>query len=158
MTTLDIAGHTFYVDIPMGRLRPKDDFLSNGIVFWEIAGYYNDQKEAYVIPYNPKTREFQEPDYRHITAIPKNLAVVSFPHERMMDPVGFNRKAGLEITSGLKEMNIRSHFEARIVDWKETGIEAIIKENLKKMPRQNRQQQTEQPEKNKKRLRRRRGI
>ncbi|MGV8094849.1 MAG: hypothetical protein AB2L24_23605 [Mangrovibacterium sp.] len=158
LTTLDLAGHTFYVDIPMGRLRPKDDFPSGGIVFREIAGYYNDQQEAYVIPYNPKTREFQEPDYRQITAIPENLVVVSFPHESVMDPVGFNRKGGWEITYGLKGMNIRSHFNAKIIDWKETGIEAIIKENLKKMPRQNRQQQTEQSGKNKKRLRRRRGI
>ncbi|MGJ1359996.1 hypothetical protein ACR79K_25155 [Sphingobacterium siyangense] len=32
LPTIDIAGHTFYVDIRMDMLRPKDDFLSKGIV------------------------------------------------------------------------------------------------------------------------------
>ena len=37
LPTIDIAGHTFYVDIRMDMLRPKDDFLSKGIVFSDIG-------------------------------------------------------------------------------------------------------------------------
>ncbi len=36
LPTLDIAGHTFYVDLRMNKLRPKDDFISKGIDFTEI--------------------------------------------------------------------------------------------------------------------------
>lgn len=140
LTTIDIAGHLFYVDIPMDMLRPKDDVLSNGIVFSQIEHYYDDEREMYMIPYNPKTHEFQEIDHQSITSLPKDLIVISFPHESVLDPVGYNRKGGWDETDGLKEVNIRSHFKAEQVDWKETGIDETIKENIKK------QQSLKQPD------------
>lgn len=142
LPTVDISGHTFFVDIRMDMLRPKDDFLSNGIVFRQIDHYYNDEQKAYIIPYNPKTHEFKELDYDNITAIPSDLIVISFPHESVLDPVGFNRKGGWDETNGLKETNIKSHFEAKVVDWKETGIEETIQENIRKQHKQ--QQQSKQ--------------
>lgn len=123
LTTVDIAGHTFYVDIPMDMLRPKDDFLSNGIVFREIDHYYDEDKGAYIIPYNPQTHEFQELDYDGIIALPKELIAIQIPHESVLDPIGINRKVGLDEMNDLKRTNIRSHFEAGIVDWKDIGIE-----------------------------------
>lgn len=51
---VNISGHTFYVDIRMDMLRPKDDFLSKGIKFSEIENYYDEDKRTYTIPYNPK--------------------------------------------------------------------------------------------------------
>ncbi len=142
LPTVDIAGHTFFVDIRMDMLRPKDDFLSNGIVFSQIQHYYDDIREAYVIPYNSAKHEFQELDLRNITAFPKDLIVVSFPHESRLDPVGFNRKCDVDETDGLKETNLKSHFEAKVIDWKETGIEETIKENI--MQQQKQQQQSKQ--------------
>ena len=59
LPTLDIAGHTFYVDLRMNKLRPKDDFISKGIDFTEIKDYYDRDRRAFVIPYNPTKREFQ---------------------------------------------------------------------------------------------------
>lgn len=47
LPTIDIAGHTFYVDIRMDMLRPKDDFLSKGIVFSDIENYYDEDKRTY---------------------------------------------------------------------------------------------------------------
>lgn len=54
LPTIDIAGHTFYVDLRMDKLRPKDDFLSQGIVFSDIENYFDDTTDSYTIPYNPK--------------------------------------------------------------------------------------------------------
>lgn len=71
LPTIDIAGHTFYVDICMDMFRPKDDFLSKGIVFSDIENYYDEDKRTYTIPYNPKTHQFQEPDYRNTKELPK---------------------------------------------------------------------------------------
>lgn len=143
LPTIDIAGHTFFVEVRLDKLQPKDDFLSNGIVFSQIDHYYNDEREVYMIPYNPKTREFQELDHHNITAIPKDLIAISFPHESELDPIAYNRKGGWDETFGLKETNLKSHFEAKTVDWKETGIEETIQQNIKRL-----RQQKEQPTEN----------
>jgi hypothetical protein len=129
---VDIAGHPFYVDLRMDMLRPKDDFLSGGIVFSKIEDYYVDVKEAYCIPYNPKKHEFQEINFSSITEIPKDIIVVSIPHESVLDPIGYNRKHGFDELSNLKESNLKSHFRAGQVAWKDTGIEEAIRENKAK--------------------------
>lgn len=67
LPTIDIAGHTFFVDLQMDKLRPKDDFKSIGISFAEIKEYYDRDRRAYVIPYNPTTREFQQDDVLKMT-------------------------------------------------------------------------------------------
>ncbi|HEX5553368.1 MAG TPA: hypothetical protein VFX43_08975 [Chitinophagaceae bacterium] len=139
LPTIDIAGHTFFVDIRMDMLRPKDDFLSNGIVFSQIDYCFDDERDAYVIPYNPKKHECQELDHDKITAIPKDIILISFPHESILDPVGHNRKVGCDETYGLKETNVKSRFEAKTVDWKETGIEEIIQDNLRRQQKQQQQ-------------------
>lgn len=126
---VDIAGHPFYVDLRMDMLRPKDDFLSKGIVFSKIEDYYVDEKEIYSIPYNPKSHEFQEIDFSSITEIPQDIIVVSFPHETILDPVGYNRKHGLDELANLKQTNLKSHFKAGQVSWKDTGIVEAIREN-----------------------------
>ncbi|TEB41465.1 hypothetical protein D0809_25385, partial [Flavobacterium circumlabens] len=79
LPTIEIAGHTFYVDLRMDKLRPKDDFLSQGIAFSDIESYYDGDKRTYTIPYNPKTHQFQEPDYLTIAGFPKDLIAVEFP-------------------------------------------------------------------------------
>ncbi|WP_333627472.1 hypothetical protein [Sphingobacterium siyangense] len=154
LTTIDIAGHTFYVDIPMDMLRPKDDFLSKGIVFSDIDHYYSEEGRVYAIPYSPARREFQELDYDNLTEFPKDLIVVEFPNERFLDPVGWNRKHGWELTDGLKETSLCSHFTARIVDWKETGLQETIEQNRKRLGLQG---QEEKPQKSS-RQRKGRGI
>lgn len=136
LPTIDIAGQAFYVDIRMDMLRPKDDFLSDGIVFSRIGDYFHYDDASYMIPYNCKTHEFDEPDYNNITSIPKDIILVSIPHESLLDPIGCNRKNGWHETTGLKEVNVKSHFDAKVIDWKETGIERTIQENIKKQGQQ----------------------
>lgn len=131
LPTIDIAGHTFYVDIRMDKLRPKDDFLSNGIVFSDIQNYYDEDKRAYTIPYNPKTHEFQEPDYRKIKELPKDLIAVRFPSERLLDRIGWNRQYGFELTHGLDKQGLKLQFEAKQIPWEKTFLVDLIKSNLK---------------------------
>ncbi|PIF45318.1 hypothetical protein CLU96_2320 [Chryseobacterium sp. 52] len=132
LPVIEIADHPFYVDIRMGMLRPHDDFLSKGIVFSEIENYFMDDQNAYSIPYNPKTHEFQEIDIDTILEFPKDLISVSFPNESILDPIGYNRSHGLDERSNLKETNIKSRFKAEYIAWKDTGLEEIIKENNKR--------------------------
>lgn len=130
LPTLDIAGHTFFVDISMDMLRPKNDFRSEGIVFSDIETYYNDDKRTYTIPYNPKTHEFQEPDYLTMKEFPKDLIAVEFSSERILDRIGWNRKYGFELTDGLEKIGFKLHHNARSIPWKNTFVAGLIERNI----------------------------
>jgi hypothetical protein len=133
LPTIDIAGHTFYVDIRMDMLRPKDDFLSNGIVFSDIDNYFDEERNAFFIPYDPKKHEFREIDYETITAIPKDLMVVSFPNQTILDPIGWNRQFGSKLTYGLKDKELKSQFTAKPASWEDIYVPQKIKENLERI-------------------------
>lgn len=130
----------------MDMLRPKDDFLSSGISFSEIQHYYNDACEAYVIPYDYQKHEFQELDHTMIT-IPENLMIISFPHESKLDPIGFNRLGGWDEKQGLKEVNLKTHFEAKVLSWKESYFAEQILENIREQKRKERLQQNHESNK-----------
>jgi hypothetical protein len=130
LPTVDVVGHTFYVDIRMDMLRPKDDFLSKGIVFSDIQSYYDTDKQLYTIPYNPKTHEFQEPDYLTITEPPRDLIAIRFLSERILDRVGWNRKYGFELTNGLSEQGLKLQFTAARIPWEKTWLNKIININM----------------------------
>ncbi|RLJ75102.1 hypothetical protein [Pedobacter alluvionis] len=131
LPTVEIAGHTFYVDMRMDKLRPKDEFLSKGIVFSDIESYYDRDKREYTIPYNPKTYEFQEPDYVNIKEFPKDLIAVSFPHERLLDRIGWNRKYFDDLKSGLLKCGLNLRFTAKRVPWKKTFLAGVIQINIR---------------------------
>ncbi len=129
LPTVDIAGHIFYVDIRLDKLRPKDDFLSEGIVFSDIDHYYSDEAKAYIIPYNSKTHEFQELDYDRLKDFPKDLIAVEFPSKRELDPIGWNRAGGWDLKHGLKQSGLKQHFSAETIPWQQTFLPEIIKIN-----------------------------
>lgn len=152
LPTIAIAGHTFYVDIRMDMLRPKDDFLSKGIVFSDIANYYDEDKRNYTIPYNPKTHEFQEPDYLTIKELPQDLIAVQFPSERLLDRIGWNRHYGFELTHGLAKQGLKLQFEAKQIPWEKTFLVGLIKSNLKEeknLQKATEKQQPTQPKRSK---------
>lgn len=127
LPTLDIAGHTFYVDLRMNKLRPKDDFISKGIDFTEIKDYYDRDRRAFVIPYNPTKREFQQDDVSKMTELPTDIIIVQFPNQYELDIVGWNRKHNNSIAgTDLKQM----HFEARTLPWVDTNVIEHIKRNV----------------------------
>lgn len=127
LPTLDIAGHTFYVDLRMNKLRPKDDFISKGIDFTEIKDYYDRDRRAFVIPYNPTKREFQQDDVSKMNELPTDIIIVQFPNQYELDIVGWNRKHGNSITEqDVKQM----HFEARTLPWVDTNVIEHIKRNV----------------------------
>jgi hypothetical protein len=142
---IDIAGHTFFVDIRMDMLRPKDDFLSKGIVFSDIGNFYDQDKRTYTIPYNPKTHEFQEPDYRNIKELPKELIAVNFPSERLLDRIGWNRKYGFELSHGLAKQGLQLEFTAKQIPWEKTFLAEVIKRNLRAEKKGHKSDQKHQP-------------
>jgi len=129
LPTIEVAGQLFYVDIRLDKLRPKDDFLSDGISFHDIDHYYSDEAKAYTIPYNPKTKEFQELDCDNLTEFPKDLIAVQFPFQKELDPVGWNREGGWELKDDLKHIGVKQHFRAETIPWQQTFLPEIIRIN-----------------------------
>jgi hypothetical protein len=147
LPTIDIEGHTFYVDIRMDKLRSKDDFLSNGIVFSDIANYFNDDTDTYIIPYDPKKKELGEIDYETITEIPKDLVVVEIPSEDKLDPIGWNRQNGFDILNDKKEVSFEMNFTAKQCKWEDIYVPQKIKENLKQMEQSKQDEKKDMPDK-----------
>lgn len=127
---LSISGHPFFVDIAAGKLRPKDDFKSKGISLEQISEYYDRFAHAYIIPYNPKTHEFQEIDHLKITELPKDIIVVKFPHLQELDRVGWNVKYGFGPAHCITQDQYQLHFKAQTLPWEKTNIPNSIKLNL----------------------------
>ncbi|MBS0027250.1 hypothetical protein ACTJJ0_12355 [Chitinophaga sp. 22321] len=136
LPTVDIAGQLFYVDLRMDMLRPKDDFLSKGIVLSEIGSYHLGESDEYLIPYNPKTHEFQEIDLGKITEYPKDLIAAKFPSEWKLDPIGWNRLTRVDWHDGLKHTGLRSHCNAEIIPWEKTVLRDVIRENRERENKQ----------------------
>lgn len=145
LPTIEICGHTFFVDITMDKLRPKDDFLSKGISFSDIEDYFNDTTGKYLFPYNPQKKELGNIDYETITEIPKDLVVVEIPSELKMDPIGWNRKHGYDLTEGLAELGLQMNFTAKEAKWEDIFVPQKIQENLGFLEKSKRENQTNAP-------------
>lgn len=153
--TIEIAGHTFFVDLHWNLLRPKDDFFTPGISFSDIDYCFNDEAGKYQFPYNPLTHQACDLDSSLLTELPKDLILAEIPPEKVLDPVGYAKIHGLDLEQTLKEHPVREHFQARIIPWKETPIVDIVKDNLRKINKDNNQQRDSDQEKPKRKQGRR---
>lgn len=126
--TIDIAGHTFYVDLFNDKLHPKDDIWSRGIIFSELKHYYSHKDDTYTIPYNQGTHTFQEVSL-NVKEIPKDLIVVQIPGKRTLDPIGKNKSGNLNISDYLKKNGVHLHFEAKVIPWHQTRFAETVKRN-----------------------------
>jgi hypothetical protein len=126
LPVLEISGHPFYVDLAMDTLRPKDDFLANGIRFAEIDNYFMEEANVYRIPYHPATHAVEDLDIENIKAIPEGIVVVDIPLPSELDPVAFARINGFKQEQILREHPIQLQMKAREVSWEDTPIKEII--------------------------------
>lgn len=130
LPTVEINNHIFYVDLSMDKLRPKDDFASDGINFAEIEDYYNEERDIYIIPYIPKTKGTGHIDYETITQIPQDQIVIELPPKEILDPIGWNRLHGYDLSMGLKNKKVQMNFKAKTAKWDDIYVPEKIKENL----------------------------
>lgn len=132
LNRIEILGHTFYIDIPMDKLRPKDNLHSNGISFNDIDHYLSEDGKQYQIPYNPKTLEFEELDYGKVRTFPDHLRVIEIPNKETLDPIGYCRSTGFSLQN-LKEfdpsLTFNPSIKAKEVPWEQSYIGWNIREN-----------------------------
>lgn len=133
LTTVDIDGHTFFVDFPMECLRPKDNFFSRGIPFSKFDEFYNEETNRYDLPYNRKTQELEPMDYENIVEHPRNVLIASIPPSDQLDPVGYARARGFTVEFMLGEHPQRAHFKAKILQGEASWLNGIIRENRERL-------------------------
>lgn len=132
LAVIEIMNHPFYVDVRMDSLRPKDDFTTLGIRYSEIEDYIHPDDQRYWIPYHPSSHTVKEIDTENITAIPKDIFLIEIPTLEKLDPVGYARHHGFDIEQIVMANPIEKNMVAKIIDWKETGLQQIIEKNLSK--------------------------
>src|SRR5690606_34030196 len=98
------------------------------IFFSELKYYYSCKDEAYIIPYNPKTRTFQEVSLS-IKEIPEDLIVVRIPEQRTLDPIACNRDLDMNKSDLLKKEGVRLNYEAKVIPWHQTRFAETVKRN-----------------------------
>lgn len=133
LTTVDIAGHTFYVDFPMQMLRPKDNFLSNGIPFSELDEYHNEDTGQCDVSYNKRLQEWEFVDCTDLVRQPKDILIVSFPPPEELDPVGYARFNGYDLAYALDDHPQKAHFKAKILKGDDSWLDYIIDDNRKRL-------------------------
>ncbi|WP_199119254.1 hypothetical protein [Pedobacter sp. ASV28] len=133
LPTIEILDHTFYTDLTLGTLRPKDDFTTMGIKFSEMQTVPFLMPEHYWFYYNPKTHAAETIDHQSITELPKDIVVVEVPVESKLDPVRIAQIYELDVNEFLMKNPIVANMKARVVPWSETGLPNIIKENNQRL-------------------------
>src|SRR5690606_27082446 len=106
----------------MDCIRPHDDFVSKGIPISAIEDFLSEDTNCYRIPYNPSTHSFEPIKIETIKAIPKDIIVVEFPCIKVLDPIGYARKYGLDQRECLRQCGIQQHFHAEKIKWTVTAI------------------------------------
>lgn len=127
LPTIEIGGHSFFVDIAADKLRPAGHSKTGGLSFTEIESCYDDEKEAYIITFNTKNGKYQPLDFEKLDAIPAGIVAVSIPFELRLDVIGFIRRYKSEEFQFLKEYNVSMQFKAQEVSWREFGLPGHVK-------------------------------
>lgn len=131
LTTMDLAGHTFYVDFPMRMLRPKDNFASPGVPFAQLDHFFNEDTYQYEVAYNKRYQRYEEIDFEQIIDYPKDVVVVAFPPLWELDPIGYARNSKFEASVFLEDSPQQAHFVAKIIPPEKSWMKNLINENRK---------------------------
>lgn len=81
----------------------------------------------YTIPYDSAKKEFVDVDLNESTENPGDLKVISFPDERILDPVGWNKIYGYNLKENLPNEPRNLHFQARTGIWEDIRLLQKIK-------------------------------
>lgn len=152
LPTIELAGHTFFVDLRLGLLRPKDDFRTMGIELNRLP--LNESGTGFQFLYDPKNHAEVIYD-ENWTEIPKGVMAIEIPGEFTLDPVGTimkysdtldkkypfgNRAEALDLyekSVGFREFldryPVRYNLKARLIPWERTIIPEQIARNKQKM-------------------------
>lgn len=126
LPTIDIAGHTFYVDWRFQELRAKDYFEARPLNLKGMA--MNAEGTAYWCFYHVPTKsEFVVTE--QLKSLPKDVVWLEIPYELKLDPIGVARQYGLEDTAMLHKYPIEPNLIAKVLPLKESRLPELIRHN-----------------------------
>ncbi len=121
---MEIKGDLYYVDMRMGIIRPRNNFISYGI---PIEFDYPDRRSVSFY-LNTKTQEQHIPDYS-ATVFPKNVIQVSVPGAKYLDPVGYARELGMDANAFLNQVPLVMYHRPKITPIQRTEYGQKIRKN-----------------------------
>lgn len=130
---IEIVGHPFFVDVRLGELRPKDNFLSPGLDLGD-GGYYDYQQDRHFFYYD--IAKMTEADINaELTKLPKGVVQIAVPGELTLDPVAVARREGLAPDYYLKDYPLLMFQTAEVIPLEKTYLAELVKKNLEKLPK-----------------------
>ncbi|MCQ6958775.1 hypothetical protein [Mucilaginibacter aquariorum] len=124
---IDLAGTDFTVDWRLRQMRETELPWKN-ISFDDFE--MDDYGDSYLCFFNTQTHElYMPPD--DLMELPENVVVLEIPNELKLDPVAVAREYGSDLPELLREYPITENLEAKVIPLTETGLPAIIENNIR---------------------------
>lgn len=130
---VDIAGSRYVVDFESKSLKLESNTQNSEIKFVDLIPYYDQALRTAVFPYNPEKQKIQDFDWYSLQEIPKDLVLIKIPHHNELDPIGAYRTNHLSVKDSITKIQQKTFIKATTIDWKDTRLPEIIKENNAKI-------------------------
>lgn len=126
---IEIAGHTYTVDIRLNELRePEVPYRKLGIDEMVTA----QDGRHYLFFYDPDKRSILHASPDMVT-VPENVVLVEIPDEMGLDPVGMARKYGLGDDYFLKMHPYEQGVKAKVTPLEKSGLPEYVASNRKQV-------------------------
>jgi len=126
---VEILGQTFYADLRMQSLRPKDDFSTPGLLVKDLNSFLSPDGTHYRVPMDLESRKIYPVEWEKLTDIPRGVMLVDIPTIERLDPVGFAREHQINPRQFLRNHPPKQEQSAETVPWSETMVMEIILAN-----------------------------
>ena len=140
---IDIAGHLFFIDVRLGLLRPKDDFMNPGLNL-DTGGNYDERKEKYEFYYHVPTKTEYEAD-RDITEFPKDVVLIQFPGKYALDPIGMATKLNYDPNAFLTSFPVIMMHQAKVIPLEKSYMAELIRRNREEQGLKNSREPVRKP-------------
>ncbi|UCS94342.1 hypothetical protein KZP23_04750 [Echinicola marina] len=130
---IDIAGHTYTIDIKLQELRNKKEPWKN-LKFDQMV--MSENGENYLFFFRSRRQELFYASQEMIH-VPKDVVMVEIPHELHLDPVGMARKYGMADDYFQKGYPMQEKRIANITPLEKTGLLEHVAQNRRQQKTQN---------------------
>lgn len=124
---IDLAGTDFTVDWRLRQMRETELPWKN-ISFDDFE--MDDYGDKYLCFFNTETHElYMPPD--DLMELPENVVVLEIPNKLHLDPIAVAREYGSDLSELLREYPITENLTAKVIPLTETGLPALIENNIR---------------------------
>ncbi|WDF77027.1 hypothetical protein PQ469_24395 [Mucilaginibacter sp. KACC 22773] len=130
---IDFAGTDFTVDWRLRQMRETEQPWKN-ISFDDFE--MDDYGDNYLCFFNTHMHELYIPP-ENLTEFPEHVVLLEIPNELKLDPFAVAREYGADLSELLREYPITENLTAKVIPLMETGLPAIIENNIRLQQQRN---------------------